>query len=125
MLVYKFGGTSVGSVVNMNHVKEIINTPGKKIVVLSAMSGTTNNLVEISELLKAKQLSSATAQIQQLHLNYNTIVKDLIQVKALRLEVNTYINSVFSELVESVIRFCLKVNCYLHLCLVHYCSKKA
>ena len=52
MLVLKFGGTSVGSAKNMNNVKDIINTKGQKIVVLSAMSGTTNALVNISECIK-------------------------------------------------------------------------
>ncbi len=98
MLVYKFGGTSVGSVVNMNHVKEIINTKGKKIVVLSAMSGTTNVLVEISNLIKSGDLSTAVNQIHQLHETYNTAVYDLIQNKTIRQEVSAYVNSVFANL---------------------------
>ena len=102
MLVYKFGGTSVGSVVNMNHVKDIINTNGKKIVVLSAMSGTTNKLVEISEFIKANDLTQAETIIHQLHQTYNATIKDLIQVKALRQEVSTYVNSVFVALKESI-----------------------
>ena len=102
MLVYKFGGTSVGSVVNMNHVKDIINTNDKKIVVLSAMSGTTNKLVEISELIKANDLTQAETIINQLHQTYNATVKDLIQVKTLRQEVSTYVNSVFVALKENV-----------------------
>ena len=65
MLVYKFGGTSVGSVVNMNHVKDIISSTGNKIVVLSAMSGTTNALVEISELIKTNELAQAKTKISQ------------------------------------------------------------
>ena len=48
MKVLKFGGTSVGSPTNMRSVARLINTPEPKIVVLSAMSGTTNKLVEIS-----------------------------------------------------------------------------
>ena len=67
MLVYKFGGTSVGSVINMNHVKEIIDSEQTKIVVLSAMSGTTNALVEISELIKNEQCSRAKEKIEVLH----------------------------------------------------------
>ncbi|MBF4986232.1 aspartate kinase, partial [Nonlabens mediterrranea] len=55
MLVLKFGGTSVGSVENMTHVKNIINDGTKKVVVLSAMSGTTNTLVEISEHIRLKE----------------------------------------------------------------------
>ena len=47
MLVLKFGGTSVGSAQRIKNVAELINNKEQKIVVLSAMSGTTNSLVEI------------------------------------------------------------------------------
>ncbi|MBQ1652313.1 MAG: aspartate kinase, partial [Bacteroidales bacterium] len=48
MKVLKFGGTSVGSPERMKNVSKLITDGNKQIVVLSAMSGTTNNLVEIS-----------------------------------------------------------------------------
>ena len=51
MKVFKFGGTSVGSPENMRSVMNIITDGEPKIVVLSAMSGTTNTLVEISNCL--------------------------------------------------------------------------
>ncbi|WP_430467226.1 aspartate kinase [Winogradskyella ouciana] len=102
MLVYKFGGTSVGTVINMNHVKDIINSEGKKIVVLSAMSGTTNALVEISELIKAKEFSQATKHINQLHQNYKSTLNDLISDKNLHNEVTAYVNSIFESLLGFV-----------------------
>ena len=43
MVVLKFGGTSVGSAVRIEEVASLINTSEQKIVVLSAMSGTTNS----------------------------------------------------------------------------------
>jgi aspartate kinase len=49
MKVLKFGGTSVGSAERMKNVAKLITDGDKKIVVLSAMSGTTNTLVEISD----------------------------------------------------------------------------
>ena len=98
MLVYKFGGTSVGSVVNMNQVKDIINTNGKKIVVLSAMSGTTNALVEISELIQTKNLTKAKTKISELHQTYKSTVTDLISDSALQKETHTYVASVFEAL---------------------------
>ena len=50
MKVMKFGGTSVGSAQRMKDVAQLITKDGQpKIVVLSAMSGTTNTLVEISD----------------------------------------------------------------------------
>ena len=51
MRVLKFGGTSVGSAERMHALVHLINDGVPKIVVLSAMSGTTNNLVEISNAL--------------------------------------------------------------------------
>lgn len=102
MLVYKFGGTSVGSVVNMNHVKEIINTNGKKIVVLSAMSGTTNALVEISDLIKENKIEQAQKHVKELNETYKKTVYNLIQEKVLYQEVIQYINSIFSSLLDVV-----------------------
>ena len=51
MKVLKFGGTSVGSAQRMKSVAGLIGDGSQKIVVLSAMSGTTNTLVEISDYL--------------------------------------------------------------------------
>ena len=50
MKVLKFGGTSVGSAERMKKLVEIIQSDEQKIVVLSAMSGTTDRLVEINEV---------------------------------------------------------------------------
>jgi len=51
MKVLKFGGTSVGSAQCMKDVAKLICDGNRKIVVLSAMAGTTNTLVEISDYL--------------------------------------------------------------------------
>ena len=102
MLVYKFGGTSVGSVVNMNHVKEIINANGKKIVVLSAMSGTTNALVEISDSIKENRTELAQKQIKELNEGYKKTAYNLVQEKVLYQEVIQYVNYIFKGLLETV-----------------------
>lgn len=59
MKVLKFGGTSVGSAQRMKGVAKLI-TGERNIVVLSAMSGTTNSLVEISDYLYKKTLTEQT-----------------------------------------------------------------
>ncbi len=51
MKVLKFGGTSVGSPERIKHVASLISAEKRNVVVLSAMSGTTNSLVEIAEYL--------------------------------------------------------------------------
>lgn len=104
MVVYKFGGTSVGSVVNMDHVKTIINTDGKKVVVLSAMSGTTNALVAISEAIAQGAITRAVSQINHLNETYNATVYDLIQHSTLRQEVSTYVNGIFKQLMLNTTR---------------------
>ncbi|MGC1632653.1 MAG: hypothetical protein WA749_11135 [Gelidibacter sp.] len=59
MFVLKFGGTSVGSIENMINVKNIINDGQRKVVVLSAMSGTTNALLTIADCIKFKEIENA------------------------------------------------------------------
>ena len=55
MYILKFGGTSVGSAERMKALVNLISSPEEKIVVLSAMSGTTNALVEICNNLYNKE----------------------------------------------------------------------
>ncbi len=77
MKVFKFGGTSVGSVENMRTVMNLIADGNQKVVVLSAMSGTTNSLVEISDYLSKKNKESAISIISSLEKKYYTVVLDL------------------------------------------------
>ncbi|HQO50472.1 MAG TPA: aspartate kinase, partial [Bacteroidales bacterium] len=62
MLIMKFGGTSVGSANRMQNLVDLIHNDQPKIVVLSAMSGTTNALVEISTSLFKDEPIVAEAQ---------------------------------------------------------------
>jgi len=102
MLVYKFGGTSVGSVINMNHVKDIISGPEQKVVVLSAMSGTTNALVEVSQTIASGNHADASKLIGCLKEQYLTTARDLIDNKNLLTEVTDYVNTVFTDLNNSI-----------------------
>ena len=66
MKVLKFGGTSVGSAERIRHVADLVSERGKNIIVLSAMSGTTNSLVEISDYLYKKNTNGAKETINLL-----------------------------------------------------------
>jgi aspartate kinase len=77
MRVLKFGGTSVGSAERMHALVNLINDSIPKIVVLSAMSGTTNSLVEIGNALYAKDNDKANQLIDTLELKYNDVIKQL------------------------------------------------
>lgn len=77
MLVQKFGGTSVGSAQRIKDVADLVNTNEPKIVVLSAMSGTTNSLVEIAGYLYKKNNDSANEAILELEDKYNQVINEL------------------------------------------------
>ena len=98
MRVLKFGGTSVGSVENMIQVKDIINDQEKKIVVLSAMSGTTNALVAISDYIKEGNKSKASARIDALEISYTTTIQSLFSNQAIVYDVQEYVQDIFYDL---------------------------
>ncbi len=84
MKVFKFGGTSVGSVENMRTVMNLIADGEQKLVVLSAMSGTTNSLLEISDYLTKKNKESALSIISALEKKYYNVVFDLYTTKEMK-----------------------------------------
>lgn len=98
MKVLKFGGTSVGSIENIKSVKEIITDGDKKIVVLSAMSGTTNALVEISEQIKGGEIEAAVQSVENLSAKYEVVIDELFEFSELKQEVSNYIDQVFEYL---------------------------
>jgi len=84
MKVFKFGGTSVGSVETMRTVVNLIADGEQKLVVLSAMAGTTNKLVEISDYLSKKNKESALGIINSLEKKYYNVVFDLYATKEMK-----------------------------------------
>lgn len=70
MKVLKFGGTSVGSAERIKNVAELVTSRGKNIIVLSAMAGTTNTLVEISDYLYKKNVDGAKETVNALESKY-------------------------------------------------------
>lgn len=77
MNVLKFGGTSVGSPARIEHVADLIEKDGKNITVLSAMAGTTNSLVEISEYLYKGNIPGAQETINALEAKYYKVLDEL------------------------------------------------
>ena len=105
MLVLKFGGTSVGSVENMSHVKDIINDGQQKVVVLSAMSGTTNALVEISNTLKGGNASLALSLIDALRSKYIEVISHLFEDEMLAVECEQYVRWIFKNIQDCAQEF--------------------
>lgn len=77
MNVLKFGGTSVGSAQRMKDVAKFVTERGKNIVVLSAMSGTTNSLVEIAGYLYNHNIAGARECINALESKYMKVIDEL------------------------------------------------
>ncbi len=96
MLVMKFGGTSVGSAARMQAVADLLEAvEGPVLVVLSAMSGTTNALVSIAEALFQKENDLAASLIDQLADKYKETVKQLYSNEALQAEVQLVLDQHF------------------------------
>ena len=74
----KFGGTSVGSAERMMAVARLVSSyTGPRVIVLSAMSGTTNNLLEIADYLAKKNTHEAHEKINLLEKKYITVAGEL------------------------------------------------
>lgn len=77
MKVLKFGGTSVGSVSRIKALLDIIQPQERQIVVLSAVAGTTNTLVEISQAYATGDKDKASDLINLLYDKYNVMISEL------------------------------------------------
>ena len=100
MKVLKFGGTSVGSAKRFKEVARLITAGQNDIVVLSAMSGTTNTLVEIAGYLYNRNVDGAKDTIASLHAKYNGVIKDLLSKKESTEKAQAYIGGIFKTLTE-------------------------
>ena len=99
MKVLKFGGTSVGSAERFKEVARLVqHENGPVIVVLSAMSGTTNTLVRITELLKEKKTEEARQVILELQKKYEQVVAELFTTKEFEQQALNLIHDHFTYL---------------------------
>ena len=97
MRVLKFGGTSVGSAERIRKVVDIINDGTPKIVVLSAVSGTTNKLQEIITLLYQKYTESAHKAINDLRDEYDVLINDLYTDQTIIEQAKSVVHRQFDE----------------------------
>lgn len=98
MKILKFGGTSVGTPQRMKDVCQLITDGERKIVVLSAMSGTTNSLVEIADYIKKKNLEGAGSVINKLRTLYRTHVSELYSKQENVEHTDNLLNDIFMHL---------------------------
>lgn len=96
MKVLKFGGTSVGSAQRMKNVAKLINERGRNLIVLSAMSGTTNSLVEIGDYLYKKNIDGAKETINLLEAKYVKTIDELFSTKEYKEKATDAIKACFN-----------------------------
>ena len=104
MKVLKFGGTSVGTADRIKHVAKLITSSGQNIVVLSAMAGTTNTLVEIADYCSKGNIPGAQDTLNNLLLKYQDVIGNLFDDEQSRDTANAVITERFSymrALIES------------------------
>ena len=98
MNVLKFGGTSVGSAQRIQEVAKLISDDQPKIVVLSAMSGTTNTLVDITNHLYRNDRQEALTTIQNLELDYLMTISDLYSTEEFKHRGQEFVQTIFTYL---------------------------
>ena len=99
MKVMKFGGTSVGSPERMKSVCQLVTKSGEPtFIVLSAMSGTTNSLVEISDYLYHKNPEGANEVINRLEEKYLSHVEELYSTNEYKEKTREFIQGEFAYL---------------------------
>ena len=99
MKVMKFGGTSVGTPARMQNVTKLVTSSGEPVfIVLSAMSGTTNSLVEISDYLYKKNPEGANDVINKLEKKYIEHIKELYSTDEWRIKTHDFITEIFNYL---------------------------
>ncbi len=106
----KFGGTSVGTPERMRALIPLINDGERKIVVLSAMAGTTNSLVEITGLLYSGRTDDASAAIEALREKYNEIADNLFSSPEFRKEGHEIVDSHFEYIRNFTLRVFTKLQ---------------
>jgi aspartate kinase len=106
MKIMKFGGTSVGKPERMHQVAQLITRDEeRKIVVLSALSGTTNTLVQIGDALSAGDRTAASTIIGRLEAHYQDFIQHLLAEESSRTQAKALIAEHFEFL-----RIILKIS---------------
>ncbi|RRD80680.1 aspartate kinase [Alloprevotella sp. OH1205_COT-284] len=99
MKIYKFGGTSVGTPERMKEVCQLITEDGeKKIIVLSAMSGTTNSLVEIADYFRKGNPEGAGSVVNALRRTYHEHLPALYSDERILEKTRKLLDEIFLQL---------------------------
>ena len=101
MKILKFGGTSVGTAASIRNVKDIITAEsGKKIVVLSAMSGVTNELVHLLDLFKKNNKEALEEKLVQLQDKHENLIEELLPTAEAKKDTLEQLRDLFEQFRE-------------------------
>lgn len=98
MKVLKFGGTSVGNAQRMKEVANLICNGERNLVVLSAMAGTTNTLVEISDYFYKKNPNGANEIINKLETKYKREIDELFTTEEYKQKTLQAVKAIFDHI---------------------------
>ena len=110
MKIMKFGGTSVGKPERMKSIIPLIREEESVVVVLSALSGTTNSLVEISELLYSGEKEEAALKNEALRSKYHEVIEELFLTETYKKEGYELVNSHFDYIGDIIASSFAKVQ---------------
>lgn len=102
MKVLKFGGTSLGDANRMRQVAGIVSEQQSLLVVLSAISGTTNSLIDIAAAIKGDELSLAKKIIEELIQTYAVYVDELFLAESNQAKANKFIKAQLADISDLV-----------------------
>lgn len=98
MIIYKFGGTSVGNADRMKQVASIIGDEKQKIIVLSAVGGTTNKLVRLTGFFYTQKHDEAVEIIELLRDEYYGIINNLFSSDAYKKKATHFVDGILELL---------------------------
>jgi len=104
MKILKFGGTSVESTERIRKLAQLIQSDEPRIIVLSAMAGTTNSLEEITNLLYQAKKEEANEKISNLEVKYQDRIEDLFASQEYKSKGKELITSHFNYIRNFVFR---------------------
>jgi len=115
MIVQKFGGTSIGTANRIKEAADIVNNKKRTLVVLSAMSGTTNSLVETVELCKHGEIRETFNLLDDLERKYYEVVNELFESIEVVKKAVHFIKNGFEKLRSDILNNDFKENEILSL----------
>ncbi|MGC2057385.1 MAG: aspartate kinase [Candidatus Sulfotelmatobacter sp.] len=98
--IMKFGGTSVGDASSIRRVAEIVRNAADEsdlVVVVSAMAGVTNKLIEAAARSEAGDLSAAEAIFAALRAQHDSALNSLVQCPGPRTAIHSKMQDCYEQ----------------------------